>query len=92
MVSCILFIHQIAEVFQETWPICVEMRWTSFHCKAYIEDQILSTFTGQDRNIRVVIRNKRTRVDPWYHAVVIYMSDGDMAVGRNGDGWIYYDL
>lgn len=83
---------QIAEITKDTWPECVQMKWTSITCKEYIDQEILAEFTGRDKYIRVIIKGKRTTGDDWYNTVVITMSDYDMAVGTGGDGAITYDL
>ena len=64
---------QIAEVYQETWPICTEEHWTATYCKEFIDRQILGEFTGRDKYIRVIIKNKRKQYDTWYNTVVITM-------------------
>ena len=61
-------------------------------CKEFIDQEILSTFTGRDKYIRVIIKGKRSTGDEWYNTVVITMNDMDMAVGRDLDGLITYDL
>ena len=66
-------IIQIAEVYQETWPICVEEHWVATYCKQFIDRQILGEFTGRDKYIRVIIKNKRQKFDTWYNTVVITM-------------------
>lgn len=61
-------------------------------CKNFIDEEILSTFTGMDRNTRTNIVGKRDVMDVFYNTVVILMDDGDHVMGRDGDGMVYYDL
>lgn len=86
------FYTQIAEVFKETWPECVDQKLTAVQCKEFIDEEILTTFTERDRHIRVIIKGKRSTGDPWYNTVVITMNDSDIVVGTNGDGQVEYDL
>ena len=61
-------------------------------CKEFIDEEILTTFTGIDQYIQSKIVGKRSEDDEYYNAVVIPMSDEFMTLGRDGDGVIYYDL
>lgn len=61
-------------------------------CKEFIDEEILTTFTGIDQFIQTKIVGKRSEDDEYYNAVVIPMSDEYMTLGRDGDGMIYYDL
>ncbi len=61
-------------------------------CKNFIDQEILSLFTGEDRMTRTVVTGKRSIMDFFYNSVVIYMDDGDIVQGRDGDGLIHYDL
>ncbi len=83
---------QIMEVFKETWPECVDKHMSAVLCKEFIDEEILNTFTGRDKYIRVIIKGKRKEYDTWYNTIVISMDDNDKAVGRDGNGMIYYDL
>lgn len=44
---------QIMEVMRDTWPECVNQKMSGQQCKSFIDDEILSTFTGRDKYIRV---------------------------------------
>lgn len=65
---------------------------TAIQCKDFIDTQILSLFTEEDRFIRTKIVGKRDETDEWYNAIVIPMADNDLTLGRDGDGLVYYDL
>ena len=79
-----------------TWPLCTENHMTGEECQAYIDEEIITLFEGEDRNMRTHIVKKReataVNVDEWYNAMVIPMDDNDIVIGRNGDALIYYDL
>lgn len=79
------------ETIKETWPECVALRMTSVECKDFIDEEILTLFTGEDRNIKSHIVSKRGTADEWYNCVAINMDDNDLVLGRNGDGLVYYD-
>ena len=65
---------------------------TDEECKAFIDLFIYENFEGKDRYTRSIIQSRRKETDILYNAVTIVMDDGDMAIGRNGDGVMYYDL
>ncbi|KAL7546806.1 hypothetical protein ACHAWF_016016 [Thalassiosira exigua] len=83
---------RIMEVFRTTWPECVNQHMTAIQCKSFIDEDIISTFTGRDKYIRVIIKGKRRKYDTWYNTVVIVMNDADMATGIDGDGLVQYDF
>ena len=83
---------QMVEVLKSTWPECVNNRMNGVHCKNFIDEEILSLFTGVDRLTRTIIVGKRSAYDVFYNTVVILMDDGDHVMGRDGDGMVYYDL
>jgi hypothetical protein len=83
---------QLLKAQQYTWTQCVEERMTDEECKAFIDLFIYENFTGKDQYTRTIIQSRRKETDILYNAVTIVMDDGDMAIGRNGDGWMYYDL
>ncbi len=68
------------------------MKMTAEACKNFIDNEIYAEFTEQDQYIRSVIMGKRRKTDQSYNAVTILMNDLDMVLGRDGDGWVYYDL
>ena len=59
---------------------------------AFIDEEILSLFEGDDRMTRTILVGKRSILDVFYNSIVIYMDDDNLALGRDGDGMIYYDL
>ena len=69
---------------------------TAEACKQFIDEEIFANFTEQDQCIRSVIMDKRRKTDQLYNdnAVSILMNDDDMVIGigRDGDGYVYYDL
>lgn len=75
---------------KEIWPECAAQSMSAIECKYFIDDEILRLFTDEDKFIRTRIVGKRTSGDEWYNAVVITMDDNDFALGKDGDGWIYY--
>lgn len=80
------------EVFKNTWPECVRNKMTAIECKLFIDDEIFNTFTGRDKYIRVIIKDKRKPTDEWYNTVVITMDDSNMVVGIENDGLIDYEF
>ncbi len=68
------------------------MKMTAEACKDFIDKEIYDHFTERDQYIRSVIMGKRRKTDKSYNAVTILMNDNDMVLGRDGDGWVYYDL
>ena len=79
-------------VSKSIWPECVNLRMSAGQCKEFIDNEIYNLFTDKDRYIRSLIVTKRTKTDPHYNAVSILMNDGDMVLGRDGNGMVYYDL
>ena len=77
---------------KEVWTECVDNSMTAYECKEFIDNEILTLFTGEDKNIMTRIIGKRSNVDEWYNAVVITMDDNDLTVGKDCDGWVYYTL
>lgn len=77
---------------QTVWPECAKNRLDAVQCKNFIDEMILSEYTGDDRLTRTLIMPKRRSLEEWYNSVVIYMDDDDMVLGRNGDGLIWYDF
>lgn len=65
---------------------------TPVECKEFIDEEIHTFFTEEDRYIQTRIISQRNEADEWYNCVVIGMDDNDMVLGRNGDGLVYYDL
>ena len=65
---------------------------TAIACKEFIDEEILTIFTEQDKFIRTRIIGKRSTEDEWYNAVTILMDDNDVVLGRDGDGMVYYGL
>ena len=65
---------------------------TGEECQAFIDEEIIALFEGEDRNLRTHIVKKRENADEWYNCMVIPMDDNDIVIGRNGDGLVYYDL
>lgn len=84
--------QRIMEVFKDTWPECTKQNMHALDCKQFIDEEIITTFTGRDRYIRVILRDKRKKWDDWYNTVVIHINDRHMTVGRDGDGIAYYDF
>ncbi len=80
------------EVQKWIWPECKKQKMDANACKAFIDLEIYHLFTGKDRYTRTVIHNKRKSTDQLYNVLTIYMNDQDMAIGRNGDGQVHYDL
>ena len=80
------------ETIKETWPECLANGLTAVECKDFIDEEILTLFTGEDRYIQTHIVSKRATADEWYNCVAISMDDNDLVIGRNGDGLVYYDL
>lgn len=77
---------------KEVWTECVSQSMSAIECKNFIDEEILTLFTGQDKLIPTRIIGKRAHEDDWYNAVVITMDDSDLTLGRDKDGWIYYTL
>ena len=46
---------------------------TAIQCKEFIDEEILTLFTGDDKYIQTYIRGVRNMEDDWYHVVEIYM-------------------
>ena len=64
---------------------------TSLECQAFIDDEIITLFEGEDRNMKTHIVKKREgptseNVDEWYNCIVIPMDDNDIVLGKHGDG------
>ena len=70
----------------------MEQSMTAIQCKDFIDEEIWTEFTDEDRFIKSIIVSPRANGDPWYNAVVIDMDDSDMALGANNDGWVEYTL
>lgn len=85
-------ILQLLAVARTTFEECVQQGMTTVGCKEFIDEEILTTFTGLDQYIQTKIVGKRSEDDEYYNAVVIPMSDEYLTLGRDGDGIIYYDL
>lgn len=83
---------QLLEVIKDTWPECVEQKMEANQCKLFIDEQILTLFTGQDQFIQTHIVEKRKTADEWYNCIAIKMDDNDLTLGRSGDGLVYYEL
>ena len=79
------------ETIKETWPECVALKMSSVQCKDFIDEEILTLLTGEDRNIQSHIVSKPGTTDEWYNCVAISMDDNDLVLGRNNDGLVYYD-
>ena len=79
-------------VVKSVWPECVENHLTAIQCKDFIDTEIMTLFSEEDRFIRTKIVGKRDEGDEWYNAIVIQMDDNDLTLGRNSDGKVYYDL
>ena len=85
--------HQtLEELVKTTWPICRENHMTGEECQAFIDEEIITLFEGEDRNMRTHIVKKRVEADEWYNCLVIPMDDNDIVIGKFGDGLVYYDL
>lgn len=84
--------ERMVAVLKSTWPACVDNRMNGVSCKNFIDEEILTLFTGVDRLTRTIIFGKRSIYDVFYNTVVILMDDGNHVVGRDGDGMIYYDF
>ena len=67
-------------------------RMTTDECKDFIDQFIYNNFEGKDRYTRTLIEGRRKETDELYNVVVIYMNDLDLVTGRNGDGFVHYDL
>ena len=65
---------------------------TDLECKDFIDLLIYETFEGKDRYTRTLIEGKRKETDDLYNVITILVNDQDMAVGRLGDGQMFYDL
>ena len=65
---------------------------TTDECKDFIDQFIYNNFEGKDRYTRTLIEGRRKETDELYNVVVIYMNDLDLVTGRNGDGFVHYDL
>lgn len=81
---------RLLAVVKETWTECVDQRLSAIDCKEFIDEEILTEFTGIDKFIQTKIVGKRNGLDEYYNAVVIPMDDDHMVVGR--DGQVIYDL
>ena len=75
------------EVVKETFPECVEQHMNGIQCKTYIDEEILKTFTGDDRMTRTVLVEKRSILDIFYNSVVIPMDDDDIVLVSFGEMW-----
>ena len=64
----------------------------AIQCKEFIDEEILTWFTDKDMFTRTRITGKRTIEDDWYNGVSIVMDDSNMVLGRDRDGWIYYNF
>lgn len=65
---------------------------TVYECLDFIEQFIYENYTEEDRYVRPVIRGERSPADSWSHSVVIPVGDNDIAIGRDDDGMMYFDL
>ena len=83
---------QLLATTKEAWPECHAQAMTAIACKEFIDEEILTIFTEQDKFIRTRIIGKRSTQDEWYNAVTILMDDNDVVLGRDGDGMVYYGL
>ncbi len=83
---------QLLLTLTNTFPECVNNHMNGVECKSFIDEEILTLFSGEDRMTRTIISGKRSIMDFFYNSVVIYMDDEDIVTGRDGDGLIYYDL
>lgn len=77
---------------KEVWTECVDQSLSAYECKDFIDHEIRTLFTGDDKNIPTRIIGKRSKQDMWYNAVYITMDDNDLTVGKDCDGWVYYNL
>ena len=91
--SCLFcVILQLLAVARTTFEECVDQGMTAIDCQEFIDEEIVTTFTGLDQYIQTKIVGKRSEDDENYNVVVIPMGDDYMTLGRDSDGMIYYDL
>ena len=65
---------------------------TVYECLDFIEQFIYENYTEEDRYVRAVVRGERSPADFWAHSVVIDVGDNDIAIGRDDDGMVHFDL
>ena len=83
---------QLLATMKLVWPECVAQDMSPIECKFFIDDEILTLFTENDKFIRSRIIRKRSTENECYNAAVIEMDDNDQTLGRDSNGWIYYTL
>lgn len=84
--------RQLTMVISE-FPLCATFGWSAITCKDYIDETIMSVFTGPHKFVRSHIATMGSSTRPtehdWYDVIAIPMDSDDSVLGRDGDGMIY---